>query len=43
MIKIQKKDFNIDEEIKLIKDKYSNIGAVNYLLDMSEITMIIKM
>ena len=29
MIKIQKKDFNIDEEINLIKSKYSNIGAVN--------------
>ena len=29
MIKIQKKDFNIDEEIKLLKDKYSNVGAVN--------------
>ena len=29
MIKIQKKDFNIEEEINLIKSKYSNIGAVN--------------
>ena len=24
-----KKDFNIEEEINLIKSKYSNIGAVN--------------
>ena len=29
MIKIQKKDFNIEKEIKVIKDKYSNVGAVN--------------
>ena len=29
MIKIQKKDFNIEQEIKLLKDKYSNVGAVN--------------
>ena len=29
MIKIQKKDFNIEEEINLIKSKYSNIGALN--------------
>ena len=28
MIKIQKKDFNIEKEIKTIKDEYSNIGAV---------------
>ena len=28
MIKIQKKDFNIELEIKLLKDKYSNVGAV---------------
>ena len=32
MIKIQKKDFNIDEEIKLLKDKYSNVGAVNVFI-----------
>ena len=32
MIKIQKKDFNIDEEIKLLKDKYSNVGAVNIFI-----------
>ena len=40
MIKIQKKDFNIDEEIKLLKDKYSNVGAVNifigYVRDYSD-------
>ncbi len=29
MIKIQKKDFNIEEEIKIIKEKYSSIGAIN--------------
>ncbi len=29
MIKIQKKDFNIENEISAIKDKYSSIGAVN--------------
>ena len=29
MIKIQKKDFNIDNKIKFIKDKYSSVGAVN--------------
>ena len=29
MIKIQKKDFSIEQEIKLIKDKYSDVGAVN--------------
>ena len=29
MIKIQKKDFNIDNEIKFIKEKYSSVGAVN--------------
>ena len=32
MIKIQKKDFNIDEEIKLLKDKYSNVGALNIFI-----------
>ncbi len=32
MIKIQKKDFNIDEEIKPLKDKYSNVGAVNIFI-----------
>ena len=29
MIKIQKKDFNLDEEIENIKKKHSNIGAVS--------------
>ncbi len=29
MIKVQKKDFNIETEIKTYKDKYSNVGAVN--------------
>ena len=28
MIKIQKKDFNLEKEIKIIKDSFSNIGAV---------------
>ncbi len=29
MIKIQKKDFSVDNEIKILKDSYSNVGAVN--------------
>ena len=29
MIKIQEKDFNLDNEINLIKSKYANIGAVS--------------
>ena len=29
MIKIQKKDFNLDKEIKNIKDNLSNVGAVS--------------
>ena len=29
MIKIQQKDFNIDKEIQILKDKHSNVGAVN--------------
>tara|TARA_B100001769_G_C21987953_1_gene531045 strand:- start:495 stop:911 length:417 start_codon:yes stop_codon:yes gene_type:complete len=29
MIKIQKKDFNIEEEINFIKVNYSSVGAVN--------------
>ena len=29
MIKIQKKNFNIDSEIKIIKDKHTNVGAVS--------------
>ena len=29
MIKIQKKNFNIENEIKYIKDKHTNVGAVS--------------
>jgi len=29
MIKIQEKNFNLEDEINLIKSKYSNIGAVS--------------
>ena len=29
MIKIQKKDFNLEDEIKFIKDNHSNVGAVS--------------
>ncbi len=29
MIKIQKKDFDIEKEIQFLKNKYSNVGAVN--------------
>ena len=29
MIKIQKRDFNLEDEINLIKSQYSNIGAVS--------------
>ena len=29
MIKVQKKDFDIEKEIKFLKDQYSNVGAVN--------------
>ena len=32
MIKIQKKDFNIDLETKIIKDQHSNIGAVTLFI-----------
>ena len=32
MIKIQKKDFNVENEISTIKDKYSSIGAVNVFI-----------
>ena len=28
MIKIQKEDFNVEEEINIIKKRHSNIGAV---------------
>ena len=29
MIKVQKKDFDIEKEIQVLKNKYSNVGAVN--------------
>ena len=29
MIKIQKKEFSIEEEIESIKEKHSDVGAVN--------------
>ena len=29
MIKIQKKNFNLENEIKVIKDKHTNVGAVS--------------
>ena len=29
MIKIQKKDFNLDDELSLIKNKHTNVGAVS--------------
>ena len=29
MIKIQKKDFNLENEIKKIKDNHSNVGGVS--------------
>ena len=32
MIKIQKKDFNVENEINTIKNKYSSIGAVNLFI-----------
>ena len=32
MIKIQKKDFNVENEINTIKDNYSSIGAVNVFI-----------
>ena len=28
MIKIQKEDFNVEEEISSVKKKYSNVGAL---------------
>ena len=40
MIKIQKNDFNIDEEISLIKEKNSRIGAIStfigYVRDINQ-------
>ena len=39
MIKIQKKDFDLDKEIKILKDKYSNVGAaisfIGFVRDMN--------
>ena len=32
MIKIQKKDFNVENEINIIKNKYSSIGAANVFI-----------
>ena len=32
MIKIQKKDFSIEQEIKSIKEKHSNVGSVNVFI-----------
>ena len=29
MIKVQKKNFNLEDEINVIKDKYTNVGAVS--------------
>ena len=29
MIKIQKKDFNLENEITFIKSKHTNVGAIN--------------
>jgi len=40
MVKIQKKDFNIEDEINIIRDKYASIGAVSsfvgYVRDFNE-------
>ncbi len=40
MIKIQKKNFDIEKEIKILKDKHSNVGAVNsfigYVRDLND-------
>ena len=40
MIKIQKKNFDIEKEIKNLKDKHSNVGAVNsfigYVRDLND-------
>ena len=32
MVKIQKKDFNIEKEIQLIKNQHTNIGAVSLFI-----------
>ena len=40
MIKIQKKDFNIENEITTLKNQYSNVGAINifvgYVRDLNK-------
>tara|TARA_B100000674_G_C37864178_1_gene926281 strand:- start:352 stop:768 length:417 start_codon:yes stop_codon:yes gene_type:complete len=40
MIKIQKKDFNIENEITILKNQYSNVGAINifvgYVRDLNK-------
>ena len=40
MIKVQKKDFNIEKEIEFIKDRHSNVGATNvfigYVRDLND-------
>ena len=40
MIKIQRKDFNIEDEINIIKSKYSHVGAVStftgYVRDINQ-------
>ena len=40
MIKIQKKDFNIENEISTLKNQYSNVGAINifvgYVRDLNK-------
>ena len=40
MIKIQKEDFNLEDEINIIKSKYSHIGAIStfigYVRDINE-------
>ena len=40
MIKIQKKDFNIENEITVLKNQYSNVGAINifvgYVRDLNK-------
>ena len=44
MIKIQKKDFNLEEEIEKIKNNYSDIGAltsfVGYVRDLNKKKML---
>ena len=44
MIKIQKKNFNIEQEIEKIKNEHSDIGAltafVGYVRDLNKIKML---